>query len=60
MTTNPQNAAIMTAGLEVLFERLGAIEAEIFITMIQRNNFDYTEWRGKNLWVGKTFRQIHD
>jgi hypothetical protein len=49
----------MAAGLEILFECLGAVEAEIFITTIQRNDFDYTEWRRKNLWPDKSFRQIH-
>jgi hypothetical protein len=59
MTDNPQNAAIMAAGLDILFERLGAIETEIFITTIQRNNLDYTEWRQKNLWPEKPFGKIH-
>ena len=32
-------------GMNVLAEHLGIVEAERFVTLIQREPFDYTEWR---------------
>ena len=50
MTENIQISAIMTAGMRALRETLGIIEAEIFITNIKQERFDYTEWRRDNLF----------
>lgn len=36
---------IRLKGLQVLTEHIGDIEAERFITLIQREPFDYTKWR---------------
>lgn len=36
---------IKLKGLKVLTEHLGDVEAEKFITLIQREPFDYTKWR---------------
>ena len=36
-------------GFDAIFEKLDLVEAERFIALIKRENFDYTEWR-KNLW----------
>ncbi len=36
---------IRIKGLKVLTEFLGDIEAERFISLIQREPFDYTKWR---------------
>ena len=36
-------------GFKALFEKLGLVEAERFIALIKRDDFDYTEWR-KDLW----------
>ncbi len=36
---------IKLKGLQILTESLGNIEAERFITLIQREVFDYTKWR---------------
>lgn len=36
-------------GFDAIFEKLDLVEAERFIALIKRDNFDYTEWR-KNLW----------
>ena len=36
-------------GMRILAEHLGIVEAERFVTLIQREPFDYTEWR-KNLF----------
>ena len=32
-------------GMKVLAHALGIVEAERFVTLIQREPFDYTEWR---------------
>ncbi len=32
-------------GLQVLTEFLGDVEAERFVSLIQRERFDYTKWR---------------
>ena len=47
--TNVQTSAIMSAGMKILRETLGIIEAEIFIATIKNPGFDYTKWR-ENLW----------
>ena len=36
-------------GIQALRERLGPVEAERFIALINRESFDYTEWQ-QTLW----------
>jgi hypothetical protein len=36
---------IKLKGLQVLTKYLGDVEAERFVTLIQREPFDYTKWR---------------
>jgi len=36
---------IRSKGLQALAEKLGDIEAERFVAIIQREPFDYTKWR---------------
>ena len=36
---------IKSKGIQVLSEYVGDVEAERFITLIQREPFDYTKWR---------------
>jgi len=36
---------IRISGMKVLTESLGDVEAERFISLIQREPFDYTKWR---------------
>ena len=36
---------IMDAGFACLVENLGVVNAERFVSMIKRENFDYTIWR---------------
>ena len=36
---------IKIKGLKVLAEAIGDVEAERFISLIQREPFDYTKWR---------------
>jgi hypothetical protein len=39
------DTALRCAGMKVLSETLGVVEAERFITIILREQFDYTKWR---------------
>ena len=39
---------IKLKAFEILFEHMGSLDTEKFISIIKRDNFDYTEWR-KNL-----------
>jgi len=46
-------------GLEVLKEKLGIIEMEKFVALINRENFDYTKWR-KNLFENMSIDELAD
>jgi hypothetical protein len=48
---------IKIRGVRVLMESLGEIEAERFISLIQREPFDYTKWQ-RSLWAEKTVTEI--
>ena len=39
------DAIIKKKGFEVLKEKLGVVEMERFIMLINREKFDYTKWR---------------
>lgn len=36
-------------GMQRLIETLGEVQAERFIALVNRDNFNYTEWRKTNL-----------
>ena len=57
MSENIRTSAIMSAGMRVLRETLGTIEAEIFIANISSNKSDYTKWR-ENLWEDLTLHEL--
>jgi hypothetical protein len=48
---------IKLQGLEALINALGEVQAERFISLIQREPFDYTVWQRK-LWTGKCVEEI--
>jgi hypothetical protein len=50
---------IRSEGMTALLDRLGPAEATRFMTLVQREGFDYTNWR-QNLFEGKTVDQIAD
>jgi len=56
-TTDTEDA-IMTAGISLLNEKLGAIETEIFISAISASKANYTEWRRDNLYKALFRRSI--
>jgi len=57
MNENVTTAAIMSAGMRLLRETLGTIEAEIFIANISSNKSDYTKWR-ENLWEDLSLHEL--
>ena len=59
MYNDVQTNAIISAGMKLLRENLGAIESEIFISEISSNEFDYTKWR-ENLWEDLTPRELFE
>ncbi len=48
---------IRSLGFQVLFKYMDIIEAEKFISIINRDKFDYTEWR-QNLFEDMTIEDI--
>jgi hypothetical protein len=57
MTAMKMDAEIKALGFEILARHLGLVEAERFITLIQRERFDYTQWR-QNLFAGLSGEEI--
>ncbi len=57
MTTLKVDAEIKVLGFEILTQHLGLVEAERFITLIQREKFDYTQWR-QNLFAELSGEEI--
>ncbi len=51
------DSIIMYEGMQALREKLDIVEAEKFISLILRENFDYTEWQ-QDLWKNKTVDEI--
>lgn len=45
MTVVKVDAEIKVLGFEILSRHLGLVDAERFIALIQREKFDYTQWR---------------
>jgi hypothetical protein len=48
---------IKMKGYEILRTYMGLVEMEKFITLIQLDKFDYTQWRG-NLFKGLSGEEI--
>ena len=51
-------SALRMAGMKLLIEGLGAVNAERFIHCVKVDSFDYTEWQ-RGLWKDKTIEEIH-
>jgi len=47
-------------GFTVLVKAFGDVNAERFIMLMNREPFDYTEWRKDNLFVGETVDSLMD
>ena len=48
---------IQTEGMQALMASLGLVEAERFITLIQKEPFDYTQWQ-ENLFENMSIEEI--
>jgi len=44
-------------GMRILIKNLGNVKAERFITLMNREPFDYTEWQ-QNLFEGMSVREL--
>lgn len=44
----------------ILSEQVGNVEMERFIMLMNRDTFDYTEWRKNNLFQGETVDSLCD
>ena len=38
---------VKSEGMEALFDKLGMVDAERFISLILKDSFDYTKWQEK-------------
>ena len=45
-------------GLSVLIANLGNVEAERFVSLMNRKAGDYTEWRRKHLYTEETVHSL--
>jgi len=51
------DTVIKTEGFHALLDKLDAVETERFIALLNRKQFDYTEWR-KSLWENLTVDKL--
>jgi hypothetical protein len=50
---------IRDLGFKILFKYMDSIEAEKFISLINREKFDYTEWQ-RNLFEDMSLEEIYN
>jgi hypothetical protein len=48
---------LLDTGMDILVEKLGLVEAERFVFLMNKESFDYTKWR-QNLYEGMSAREI--
>ena len=44
-------------GFNAIFKSLDLVEAERFVVLLKRDDFDYTDWR-KDLWENLTVEEL--
>ena len=49
---------LRTDAMNLLVKGLGEVEAERFIYLVKREDFDYTEWQ-RNLWADKSIDEVY-
>jgi hypothetical protein len=54
------SVALLEKGIRCLNNELGILDAERFIALLSREQFDYTEWRKNNLFAGMSMDEIID
>lgn len=60
MTGTITDNELRVSGFAVLAKAFGEVNAERFIALVNREPFDYTEWRKDNLFVGETVDSLMD
>ena len=60
MTKTITDNELRISGFTVLVQAFGDVNAERFIALMNREPFDYTEWRRENLFVGETVDSLMD
>jgi len=60
MTNVITDNELRVKGFAVLAKAFGDVNAERFITLVNREPFDYTEWRKENLFVGESVDSLMD
>lgn len=60
MTKTITDNELRISGFSVLVQTFGDVNAERFIALMNREQFDYTEWRRENLFVGETVDSLMD
>ena len=53
------DAEIKIKGFKILIENLGDVDAEKFISLINKEPFDYTQWQD-SLWSDQTIDQVSE
>jgi len=48
---------VKSEGMEALFDKLGMVDAERFISLILKDSFDYTKWQ-ENLFNNNTIEDL--
>jgi len=51
------DSTIRSIGMDALVEKLGLVEAERFVMLLQKDTFDYTKWR-ENLFEDMTLEEL--
>ncbi|MCL2116670.1 MAG: hypothetical protein FWH29_10680 [Methanobrevibacter sp.] len=52
-------AVLRSEVMKSLIKNFGLVDAERFIDIIKKDDFDYTGWQG-DLWKDKTTAEIHN
>lgn len=60
MTMTITDNELRVRGFAVLAKTFGDVNAERFVTLLNREPFDYTEWRKDRLFVGETVDSLMD
>ena len=60
MTKTITDNELRISGFSVLAQAFGDVNAERFIALMNREPFDYTEWRKNNLFQGETVDSLCD
>jgi len=51
------DTVLLDTGMSILIEKLGLVEAERFVFLVNKEPFDYTKWQS-TLYEGMSVREI--